>query len=70
MSDAAKLAPANQDPTVGMILPDKDFTVTEALINDYYEGLKLDRTPLDLGETPIPSMIAADADNYLSLIHI
>jgi len=65
MSDA-NIAPADHDPTVGKILPDKDFTVTDALLEDYYEGLKLDRGPFDLGETPVPSMIAADADNYFS----
>ena len=65
MSDA-NFASADHDPTVGKILPDKDFTVTDALLEDYYEGLKLDRGPFDLGEAPVPSMIAADADNYFA----
>ena len=48
MSDA-NIAPADHDPTVGKILPDKDFTVTDALLEDYYEGLKLDRGPFAPG---------------------
>ena len=50
MSDA-NIEPADHDPTIGQILPDKDFTVTDALLEDYYEGLKLDRGPFDRGDT-------------------
>ena len=35
-------------------------------MDDYYEGLALDRGPFDAGETPVPSMIAAAADNYFA----
>lgn len=65
MSDAGT-AQMDPEPTVGKILPNKDFTVTDALLEDYYEGLELDRGSFDRGETPVPSMIAADADNYFS----
>lgn len=58
MSDAS-VVQSDQDPTVGKQLPIKDFVVTDALLADYYEGLELDR-----GETPVPSMIAAAADDY------
>ena len=55
MSDAG-IAQMDPEPTVGKILPNKDFTVTDALLEDYYEGLELDRGPFDRGETPVPSM--------------
>ncbi len=63
MSDAS-VVQSNQDPTVGKQLPNKDFVVTDALLGDYYEGLGLDRDPFDRGEAPVPSMIAAAADDY------
>ncbi len=63
MSDASTLQ-KDQDPTVGKILPNKDFAVSDALLEDYFEGLTLDRGPFDRGETPVPSMIATAADDY------
>ena len=63
MSDV-NIARSARDPAVARILPEKNFTVTDALLEDYYEGLELDRGTFDRGEAPVPSMIAADADNY------
>lgn len=52
------------DPAIGKILADRDFVVTEAMIDDHFEGLALDRSAFDRGETPVPSMIAGGADNF------
>jgi hypothetical protein len=52
------------DPTIGKILPDLDFGVTDAMIDDHFEGLALDRSAFDRGATPVPSMIAGAADNF------
>ena len=65
MSDVG-IARTELEPSVGKILPEKHFTVTDALLEDYFEGLALERGPFDRGDTPVPSMIAADADNYFS----
>ncbi len=62
MSDAGK----SEEPTIGKRLPDKKFVVTDRLLEDYFEGLDLDRGPYDRGEVPVPSMIATDADNYFA----
>ena len=51
------------EPTVGKVLPDLEWTVTLALIEDYFSGLALDRTAFDRGEVPVPTMIATAADN-------
>ncbi len=53
-----------EDPTVGKVLSDKQLTVTESLLEDYFEGLELDRGPFDRGEAPVPSLIARSFDNY------
>lgn len=53
-----------EDPTVGKVLSDKQITVSESLLEDYFEGLQLDRGPFDRGETPVPSLIARSFDNY------
>ena len=55
------------DPTVGKILPEQNFTVTDESLDDYFEGLKLDRSAFDKGDTPLPSMTANAADNYFEL---
>ena len=65
MSDAT-IRRTNEEPTVGKTLPDRHFTVTDAFLQDYFEGLEIDRGPFDRGEVPIPSMIAADADSYFA----
>lgn len=65
MSDASA-AQTNEDPTVGKVLPDLDFRVTDRILEDYFEGLAIDRGPFDRGETPVPSMIAASADAYFA----
>ena len=52
------------DPTIGKVLPDLEFSVTDAMIADHFEGLDLDRSAFDRGETPVPSMIAGAADNF------
>lgn len=52
------------DPTIGKTLPDLDFVVTDAMIEDHFEGLALDRSAFERGETPVPSMIAGAADNF------
>jgi len=52
------------EPSVGKQLPNKEFAVTDALLNDYFEGLDLERANFDAGEIPVPTMIATDADNY------
>ncbi|MEE3183919.1 MAG: hypothetical protein VX266_08285, partial [Pseudomonadota bacterium] len=52
------------EPSVGKQLPKKQFTVTNALLNDYFEGLDLERSRFDSGAAPVPTMIATDADNY------
>ena len=59
MSDATR-----PEPSVGKQLPNKQFTVTNALLNDYFEGLDLERSRFDTGTAPVPTMIATDADNY------
>lgn len=51
-------------PTVGKVLSDKEFVVTDALIQDYFEGLALDRSAFDRGEQPLPTMTARASDNY------
>lgn len=53
-----------EEPTIGKVLSDLPFEVTEGLLEDYFEGLALDRGPFDRGETPVPCMIAGAADNY------
>jgi hypothetical protein len=53
-----------EDPTIGKVLRDREFNVTDALIDDYFEGLALDRSAFDRGDTPVPSMVARAADNY------
>ena len=63
MSDVTT-RPAYEDPTVGKVLRDYDFEVTDALLDDYFEGLEIDRTRFDRGESPVPSMIAGAADNF------
>lgn len=52
------------DPYIGKELPQKSFTITDALIDDYFEGLNLDRGNFDANQAPVPSMIASDSDNY------
>ena len=54
------------DPSVGKQLPNKAFAVTDELLNDYFEGLDLERTNFDAGDAPVPTMIATDADNYFN----
>ncbi len=51
-------------PTIGKILEDREFVVSDAMIEDHFEGLSLDRSAFDRGETPVPSMIAGGADNF------
>jgi acyl dehydratase len=51
----------HEEPTVGKVLPDLDFEVTEALLDDYAEGLALER--LAPGGI-VPSMVAGAADNF------
>lgn len=53
-----------RDPYVGKELREKSFVVRDNLIDDYFEGLELDRGAFDAGRAPVPSMIATDADNY------
>ncbi|MDP6607238.1 MAG: MaoC family dehydratase [Dehalococcoidia bacterium] len=52
------------DPTIGKVLPDLNFSVTDAMIDDHFEGLALDRSAFDRGEAPVPSMVAGGADNF------
>ena len=52
------------EPYVGKELAEKHFVVADRLVNDYFEGLDLDRGTFDAGDAPVPSMIATDADNY------
>lgn len=52
------------DPTIGKVLPDLDFVVTDAMIDDHFAGLELDRTAFDRGEVPVPAMVAGGADNF------
>ena len=59
MSEATR-----SEPSVGKQLPNKEFAVTDALLNDYFEGLDLERANFDAGDIPVPTMIATDADNY------
>lgn len=53
-----------EEPTVGKVHADKQVTVSEAMLADYFEGLQLDRAAFDRGETPVPSLIARSFDNY------
>ena len=62
MSEATTI----KGPTVGQVLSDKNFTVSDALLNDYFAGLEIDRGPFDRGEQPVPSMIAISADSYFA----
>lgn len=48
------------EPAVGKVLPNLPFEVTEALLDDYYEGLALERPAGAL----VPSMVAGAADNF------
>lgn len=50
----------HEEPSVGMVLPDVPFEITEALLDDYYQGLALDRP----AEATVPSMLAGAADNF------
>lgn len=52
------------DPTIGKQLPSFAFAVTDSMIDDHFEGLDLERTSFDRGDTPMPSMIAGAADNF------
>ena len=58
------MSEAQSGPAVGKVLPDKHFTVSDNLLNDYFEGLELDGSAFAKGAAPVPSMIATDADNY------
>ena len=50
-----------EEPTVGKVLSDVDFTASDAMIADYYEGLAIDAPAA--GE-PVPTMVAGAADNF------
>ena len=50
----------HEEPSVGMVPPAVPFEVTEALLDDYYRGLALDRP----AEATVPSMVAGAADNF------
>ncbi|MEE8422686.1 MAG: MaoC family dehydratase [Dehalococcoidia bacterium] len=52
------------DPTIGKVLDDRDFVVTDVMIDDHFDGLALDRAAFDRGEAPVPSMISGGADNF------
>jgi len=52
------------EPTVGKVLPDLPFAVTDAMLDDYFEGLELDRSFFERGIAPVPSMVAGAADNF------
>lgn len=52
------------DPTIGKVLDDRDFVVTDVMIDDHFDGLALDRSAFDRGEAPVPSMISGGADNF------
>ncbi len=54
----------SSDPTIGKILDDRDFVVTDVMIDDHFDGLALDRAAFDRGEAPVPSMISGGADNF------
>ncbi len=56
------------DPAIGKILADRDFVVTEAMIDDHFESLALDRSAFDRGETPVPSMIAGARTTFTSRV--
>ena len=45
------------EPSVGKQLPRKQFTVTNALLNDYFEGLDLERSRFDLLAAPVPTIL-------------
>jgi acyl dehydratase len=60
----ARPAPPLGEPTVGKTLPTLDFRVTDQLLEDYFEGLQLDRAAFDRGDAPVPTQIASAADNY------
>lgn len=53
-----------EDPTVGKVHADKQLAVSEEMLSDYFDGLALDRTAFDRGDTPVPSLIARSFDNY------
>jgi hypothetical protein len=53
----------HEEPTVGKVLPDIVFESTEALLDDYYEGLGLPRPG---GDELVPTMVAGAADNFHS----
>lgn len=53
-------AASKLDPTVGKILPDLDFEVTERLLRDYHGGLAIERRKGD----KVPTMVAGAADDF------
>ena len=59
-----QVSEGNGEPYVGKTLNEKQFVVADRLIDDYFDGLDLDRSAFDAGDAPVPSMIATDADNY------
>lgn len=68
MTADTSTSPTNhaEEPFVGKVLAERLFVVTDALIDDYFDGLQLDRSAFDRGETPVPSMVARAADDYFS----
>ena len=52
------------EPTVGKVLDDREFVVTDAMVDDHFDGLSLDRAAFDRGDEPVPSMVAGGADNF------
>lgn len=51
----------HEEPTIGKVLPDLDFTVTAPMLADYYEGLALEQPTAD---ALVPTMVAGAADNF------
>ena len=66
MSEASAKAGETSEPYVGKALRTRQFVVAGRLIDDYFEGLALDRAAFDAGDAPVPSMIATDADAYFN----
>ena len=50
----------HEEPTVGKVMPDLDFEVTEAMIADYFDGLALDRPSAG---PRVPAMVVGSAEN-------
>ena len=48
------MSEGNGEPYVGKTLNEKQFVVADRLIDDYFDGLELDRGAFDAGDAPVP----------------